>query len=114
LRANGVPLRQAVHQGGIARFRPILLTSLTTFVGLVPILLERSLQAQFLIPMATSLSFGVMFATFITLLLVPALYLILEDIKRIAGKLLRPVKQLYFPPEETNPSIVSPIDPGHE
>ncbi len=88
LRNEGIPLKKAVHLGGIARFRPILLTSLTTFVGLVPILLERSLQAQFLIPMATSLSFGVLFATFITLLLVPALYLILEDFKRLFRKTL--------------------------
>ncbi len=80
LRLQGVPLREAVWQGGVARFRPIILTSMTTFVGLVPILLERSLQAQFLIPMATSLAFGVLFATFITLILVPCVYLILEDI----------------------------------
>ena len=97
LRFQGIPLKKAVHMGGIARFRPIMLTSITTFVGLVPILLERSLQAQFLIPMATSLSFGVLFATFITLLLVPSLYLILEDIKRILLSILRWLKNLYFP-----------------
>ncbi len=100
LRLEGIPLKQAVHMGGIARFRPILLTSVTTFVGLVPILLERSLQAQFLIPMATSLSFGVLFATLITLILVPALYLILEDIFRIGKAMLRPLKELYFPSEK--------------
>jgi multidrug efflux pump subunit AcrB len=72
-------LLEAVKDAGVRRFRPILLTSLTTFVGLMPILVEQSLQAQFLIPMATSLAFGVLFATFITLLLVPAAYLILED-----------------------------------
>ena len=101
LRNEGVPLKEAVHRGGIARFRPILLTSVTTFVGLVPILLERSLQAQFLIPMATSLSFGVLFATFITLLLVPALYLILEDIKRISQASFWWVWHLYFPKRES-------------
>ncbi len=85
-RRRGVPLRDAVREAGAARFRPILLTSLTTFVGLTPILLEKSLQAQFLIPMAVSLSFGIIFATFITLLLVPALYLILEDIKDLSVK----------------------------
>lgn len=100
LRLQGVPLKKAVHMGGIARFRPILLTSATTFVGLAPILLERSLQAQFLIPMATSLSFGVLFATFITLLLVPSLYLILEDIKRILLSILRWFRNLYFPRDE--------------
>jgi len=73
-RADGVPLREAVVQAGTQRFRPVLLTSLTTFFGLVPILLERSLQAQFIIPMATSLAFGILFATVITLFLIPALY----------------------------------------
>ena len=79
LRRKGRSLMEAVWEGGVARFRPILLTSITTFVGLVPILLETSLQAQFLIPMATSLAFGVLFATGITLILVPICYLILED-----------------------------------
>jgi multidrug efflux pump subunit AcrB len=78
---EGVPLRQAIREGGAARFRAILLTSLTTFAGLTPLQLERSLQAQFLVPMAISLAFGVLFATFITLLLVPALYAILEDLR---------------------------------
>jgi multidrug efflux pump subunit AcrB len=80
-RAEGKPLRQAIEDAGGLRFRPILLTSLTTFAGLLPLLFETSLQAQFLIPMAISLSFGVLFATFITLLLVPAFYTILEDIR---------------------------------
>ncbi|MFW5882740.1 MAG: efflux RND transporter permease subunit [Verrucomicrobiota bacterium] len=79
-RREGGTLIDAVYRAGAERFRPILLTSLTTFVGLVPILMEQSLQAQFLIPMATSLAFGVLFATFITLLLVPAVYLMLEDV----------------------------------
>ncbi len=77
----GIPIKDAVWTAGAARFRPILLTSLTTFAGLTPILLERSLQAQFLIPMAISLGFGILFATFITLLLVPVAYLVLEDVK---------------------------------
>ncbi len=78
---SGLPLNQAIREAGAARFRPILLTSLTTFVGLTPLLLEKSLQAQFLIPMATSLAFGVLFATAITLVLVPVLYRILEDLR---------------------------------
>lgn len=86
LRNEGMSLFQAVHVGASQRFRAIILTSITTFVGLIPILLERSLQAQFLIPMATSLAFGVLFATFITLLLVPCSYLILEDFKALMGK----------------------------
>jgi multidrug efflux pump subunit AcrB len=83
------PLEVAIREAGVARFRPILLTSLTTFFGLLPLLLERSLQARFLIPMAVSLSFGVLFATFITLVLVPAGYLIAEDVTGAAGRLLR-------------------------
>lgn len=86
-RRRGVPLFKAVYESGAARFRPILLTSLTTFAGLVPILLERTLQAQFLIPMAISLSFGVIFATVITLFMVPASYLILEDVLRSLRRL---------------------------
>ncbi|EKE68670.1 efflux RND transporter permease subunit [Gallaecimonas xiamenensis] len=81
-RAAGVPMRQAVVDSGIKRFRAIMLTSLTTFLGLVPIVFETSLQAQIIIPMAVSLAFGILFATIITLVLVPALYLILEDIKK--------------------------------
>lgn len=83
----GKPLIEAVRESGARRFRPVMLTSLTTFVGLVPILLERNLQAQFLIPMATSLAFGILFATLITLFLVPAIYLVLEDIKAVPKRL---------------------------
>jgi multidrug efflux pump subunit AcrB len=87
-RRQSHPLEEAIREAGVARFRPILLTSLTTFFGLLPLLLERSLQARFLIPMAVSLSFGVLFATFITLVLVPAGYLIAEDTKTAARGLL--------------------------
>ena len=80
-RAKGIPVAQAIRDAGVARFRPILLTSLTTFLGLLPLLFETSVQAQFLIPMAISLGFGVLFATFITLVLVPVIYLIQEDMK---------------------------------
>jgi multidrug efflux pump subunit AcrB len=75
-------LFEAVRTAGAARLRPILLTSLTTFGGLTPLLLEKSVQARFLVPMAVSLGFGVMFATLISLLLVPSLYLVLEDLRR--------------------------------
>jgi multidrug efflux pump subunit AcrB len=85
-RREGLPLPDAVRQGGAARFRAILLTSLTTFAGLMPLIFEQSTQAQFLIPMAVSLGFGILFATFITLLLVPVIYLMLEDGKRLAGR----------------------------
>ena len=81
-RREGMSLMEAVGIAGVARFRPVLLTSLTTFAGLTPLLFEKSRQAQWLIPMAVSLAFGVLFATFITLLMVPVSYLILEDAKR--------------------------------
>jgi Cu/Ag efflux pump CusA len=75
----GVPLAQAVTDAARKRFRAILLTSLTTFFGLIPIVLETSLQARIVIPMASSLAFGILFATIITLFLIPSLYLILDD-----------------------------------
>ncbi|MGC9450023.1 MAG: efflux RND transporter permease subunit [Oceanipulchritudo sp.] len=79
-RNEGYSLLRAVSTAGVARFRPILLTSLTTIAGLTPLLLEKSRQAQFLIPMAVSLAGGIAFATFLTLFLVPMIYLIFEDI----------------------------------
>ena len=89
LRAEGMDLESALLQGATDRFRPIILTSVTTFVGLVPIMLETSVQAQFLIPMVVSLSFGVMFATGVTLVLVPALYLLGDDLGRLFVSLSR-------------------------
>jgi Cu/Ag efflux pump CusA len=76
-----------VVEAGVARFRPIILTSLTTFAGLTPLLLETSVQAQFLVPMATSMAFGVLFSTAITLLIVPSGYLILEDLRLLPARL---------------------------
>ncbi|SVD60343.1 uncharacterized protein METZ01_LOCUS413197, partial [marine metagenome] len=85
-RNNYGSLIEAVRMSGVARFRAILLTSLTTFAGLAPLIFfEKSVQAQFLVPMAISLAFGVMFATAVTLVLVPAGYIILEDVKRAWG-----------------------------
>ena len=78
-RASGMAIRQAVIESGSQRFRAIILTSVTTAAGLMPIMLERSLQAQTVIPMAISLSFGIIFATVITLFLIPALYMLQED-----------------------------------
>lgn len=71
---HGADLKQALLQAGQDRFRAIILTSLTTFIGLIPIMLETSLQAQFLIPMVVALAFGVLFATTVTLVLVPCLF----------------------------------------
>ena len=87
LRAAGSSARRAVVDGAVQRFRPIVLTSVTTFLGLTPILLEGSVQAQFLKPMVASLSFGVLFASFVTLLFVPALYLTGESVNLRLRKL---------------------------
>ncbi len=79
-----------VREAGLRRFRPIILTTLTTFGGLTPILLETSLQAQYLIPMAISLGFGIVFSTAIILILVPCLYMLLEDIKLLLLRIHKP------------------------
>ncbi len=102
-RGEGATVGQAIRDAGVARFRPIVLTSLTTFAGLTPLLLEKSLSAQFLIPMATSLAFGVAFATLISLFLVPASYEILEDLKRGLRRAFERVKRFHrraFPRDE--------------
>lgn len=80
--AAGADCRTAVTEATVRRFRAIMLTSVTTFMGLAPMLLERSVQAQDIIPMAISLAFGIVFATVITLFLVPCLYLMLDDLAR--------------------------------
>ncbi|MGI9243028.1 MAG: efflux RND transporter permease subunit [Verrucomicrobiales bacterium] len=85
-REDGLTISEAIMTAGPARFRAVVLTSLTTFGGLVPLIFfEDSTQSQFLIPMAISLGFGILFATFITLILVPVNYLLLEDIKWLFG-----------------------------
>jgi multidrug efflux pump subunit AcrB len=87
-RAEGLSNLEAILNAGKRRFRAILLTTLTTFVGLFPILFETSVQAQFVIPMALSLSFGILFASVITLVLIPCLYLIVESNHRFVSALL--------------------------
>ena len=83
---DGQSTYAAAINAAVSRFRPIVLTTLTTFFGLLPMIFETSRQARFLIPMAISLGFGILFATGITLVLVPSLYLILEDVKLFATK----------------------------
>ncbi|WP_421806218.1 efflux RND transporter permease subunit [Flagellimonas sp.] len=78
-RKEGDPIYKSIHEAGLRRFRPIILTTMTTFGGLAPIILETSSQAFYLIPMAISLGFGIVFATAIILVIVPCLYLVLED-----------------------------------
>jgi multidrug efflux pump subunit AcrB len=91
---DGATLKEAALLAGARRFRPIMLTSVTTFLGLTPLMMDKSLQAQFLIPMAVSLAFGVIFATAITLFLVPCALLIADDITNVIGK----IKGWYFRP----------------
>ena len=79
-RREGAGPREAIRVAGLRRFRPIILTTLTTFGGLAPMIFETSRQARFMIPMALSLGFGILFATVITLILVPCLYLLIEDV----------------------------------
>ncbi len=88
-REEGVEALDAIHQAGIRRFRPIMLTTLTTFGGLAPMIFETSIQARFLIPMALSLGYGILFATTITLVLVPSLYLGIEDLRRAGAAVWR-------------------------
>ena len=84
-REEGLSAKAALIESGIQRFRPILLTTLTTFGGLTPMIFETSLQARMMIPMAISLGYGILFATLITLILIPSLYLIIEDLKNLFG-----------------------------
>jgi HAE1 family hydrophobic/amphiphilic exporter-1 len=90
---SGVDIHTAVVESGRARFRPVLLTSITTIAGLFPILLERSFQAQFLQPMAVSICFGLLAATVLTLLYVPSLYLIVRDVRNFMVTRFQPAEE---------------------
>ncbi|MCH7890049.1 MAG: efflux RND transporter permease subunit [Gemmatimonadetes bacterium] len=79
-RNAGEKLLSAVERAGVVRFRPVMLTSITTFFGLLPLLMDQSSSAQFLVPMAVSLGFGILFATMITLILIPTNIMIADDI----------------------------------
>ena len=79
---EGLSAFEAIHRAGVRRFRPVMLTTLTTFGGLSPMIFETSRQARFMIPMALSLGYGILFATFVTLILVPCLYMMLVDAGR--------------------------------
>ncbi len=100
LRESGRDIRSAIIEGGVGRFRPILLTTVTTFVGLLPIMAERATDAQFLKPAVLSLAFGVLFALFVSLLMVPALYLIGDDVARFRSRL----KAALWPAQKTDPT----------
>jgi multidrug efflux pump subunit AcrB len=80
---EGLSVKEAIYEAGLARFRPIILTSLTTVAGLYPLILEKSFQAQFLVPMAVSVAYGVLFGTYFILVFFPALVLAVNDFKRV-------------------------------
>lgn len=100
LRESGRDIRSAIIEGGVGRFRPILLTTVTTFVGLLPIMAERATDAQFLKPAVLSLAFGVLFALFVSLLMVPALYLIGNDTAQLRARL----KAAFWPSGKVAPT----------
>jgi multidrug efflux pump subunit AcrB len=85
LQREGATSFEAIHNAGVRRFRPILLTTLTTFGGLAPMIFETSRQARFMIPMALSLGYGILFSSIICLVLVPSLYMIIEDVRGRRG-----------------------------
>ncbi|MBT1450117.1 efflux RND transporter permease subunit [Glaciecola sp. XM2] len=101
-RAQGYSVRDAVIEAGCARFRAITLTSITTFAGVLPIMFETSLQAGFVIPMAVALGFAVMYATLVTLLLVPCLYMMLSDIGEFFSSIGKKVKGLFVKSSNTD------------
>lgn len=86
LLAGGATVIDSARQAALRRFRPIILTALTTFFGLAPMIFEQSIQARFLVPMAISLGYGILFTTVIILYLMPALFVISYDIKGLFGK----------------------------
>ncbi len=101
LLANGEPFYEAVCNGGVRRFRPIFLTTLSTSIGLLPIISETNLQAQVVIPMAVSISAGVAFATLLTLLFIPAMMAIFNDVRRLA---YAAIYRRWPTPEEVEPA----------
>lgn len=113
LRANGVGAFQALVDAGVQRFRPILLTSVTTFLGIFPMMAETSTQAQFLKPMVVALGFAVLFALFLTLLLVPAMYAIGVDIARLFRRIWTGEKQPGLGEHYTDTDFAHGELPGH-
>ncbi|MGQ8366694.1 efflux RND transporter permease subunit [Glaciecola sp. 1036] len=105
-RKQGYSLKDAVIDAGCARFRAITLTSITTFAGVLPIMFETSLQAAFVVPMAVALGFAVLYATFVTLILVPCLYLILLDLGRPFKAVTRGIMRVFG----RKPTTPSPIE----
>jgi multidrug efflux pump subunit AcrB len=99
---QGMPGREAIVEGAKARFRPVLLTSVTTFLGVAPLVFERSVQAQFLIPMAASLGFGVLFATAVLMIIVPALCMVHHRIMERGSLTRLSDRSVDLPPSPTD------------
>ncbi|MFH2007850.1 MAG: efflux RND transporter permease subunit [bacterium] len=110
-RRAGLTPGEAIRQAGARRFRPIVLTTLTTFGGLAPMIFETSRQARFMIPMAISLGFGILFATVITLVLVPCLYMFIEDFGAFTQRLRQRFATDPPAPELQSPDAPAPADP---
>jgi multidrug efflux pump subunit AcrB len=108
-RDDGRSVLDAVREAGVARFRPIMLVSGTTFIGLLPLLLERSLQAQFLKPMGIALGFGSVFATAVSLVLVPCVYLILDDVRALVRRPRRVRERAAAPDGAHAPAVGSGV-----
>jgi Cu/Ag efflux pump CusA len=109
--AEGMPFFEAIRQGGARRFRAVFLTTISTVGGLTPLILEKDTQAQMMSPMAISLAAGVAFATTLTLLLVPSMLVILNDLRRLAHK----VRHGTWPTrEEVEPARTRKVDPLRE
>ena len=106
--AKGMNAREAIIEAGVVRFRPILLTSVTTIVGLMPMMLERSMQAAYLQPVVVALAFGVFFAFFVTLLMVPSLYVIGLDINDFVGRIKQRLIKKLRPGSHTEVGTTSP------
>jgi len=105
--SRGMPFYEAIRNGGIRRFRAVFLTTISTIGGLLPLILERDMQAKFLIPMALSIAAGVAFATILTLVLIPSLLVILNDVRRIAR---RTTTGSWPTREEVEPATTRGID----
>jgi multidrug efflux pump subunit AcrB len=114
LTQSGVSPRRAIHDAGTRRFRPIILTTLTTFGGLTPMILETSRQARFMIPMALSLGFGILFATVITLVLVPCLYLVIADISGFFGGIFRRIQPETAPASSNTATAANSANPSFD
>ena len=112
-RREGVAVIDAIKQAGVSRFRPIWLTTITTFIGLLPLMMESSVQAQFLIPMAVSLAYGELFATAISLIMVPVSYHVLDKLQNDASRIFKQWKNTRIITDENSLSLEDVYQQGY-